>query len=320
MASTSATPAANGLARPSHPVTVSGVIEISALLPPADNRNYTYRSSTVAITCNGWDSDREAEYDSTFTAYCSSIDAPLDGHCYVMKSKFLPDSRSAEYAMYHEADHKILVGTSDTFAGTLNNNTALTGLGVVTTWTTIPDDATGKSTLCFVMQHVDYKPQIREDYQFEIEYRIQPTRNLQSAQGLIQIGRETLINGFIVDWDDDNTRWIVEVTSVSNCTGRSDSAAKKLVPGGQVTPSGRIRPAKHVPSPSPSKPLKSAKSTADVKGKRKAANQDPAPDMEDEFDSDKEEEEELPPPPKATRKSPKKPAKPRAKKAKDHEE
>ncbi|EGG03406.1 uncharacterized protein MELLADRAFT_65524 [Melampsora larici-populina 98AG31] len=212
MASTSTLPAGNPPVRPSHPVTVSGVVEVATMLPPADNRNYTYQSCTVAVTCNGWDSDREAEYDGTFTAYCSSVDAPLDGHCYVMKSRFLPDCRSADYAMYHEADHKILVGTSDSFAGVLNNNTAVTGLGIVNSKSTIPDDATGKNMLCFFMQHIDYKPQIREDYQFEMEYRIRPTRNLQSAQGLIQVGRETLINGFIVDWDDENNRWIVEVS------------------------------------------------------------------------------------------------------------
>ncbi|EGG02247.1 uncharacterized protein MELLADRAFT_66520 [Melampsora larici-populina 98AG31] len=174
--------------------------------------------------------------------------------------------------------------------------------------------------LCFVMQHIEYKPQIREDYQFEMEYRIRPTRNLQSAQGLIQVGRETLINGFIVDWDDENNRWIVEVTSVSNCTGRSDTLNKKVVPGGQVTPSGRVRPAKHVASSTPTKPVKNAKVTPDVKGKRKAVTQEPVSYVEDEFESKDEEEEDAPPPPKVTRKSPKKPAKPKAKKFKDTNE
>lgn len=156
MASTTA--ASNGPQCLSHTVTVSGVVENTATLPPSDNRKYSFRSCTVAITCNGWDGDRPREYDGVLTSHCSALDEPLEGHCYVTKSRFLPDTLSANYAMYHEANHKILVGTSESFAGVLHNNTAITGLGLVDSKTTIPDNVTGKETLCFVMKHVDYKP------------------------------------------------------------------------------------------------------------------------------------------------------------------
>ncbi|KAH9807631.1 hypothetical protein DFH28DRAFT_914021 [Melampsora americana] len=211
MASTSTS--TNVPPRLSHPVTVSGVVENSGVLPPSDNRKFSFRSCTVSITCNGWDSDRAREYDGVLTSHCAQTDEPLEAHCYVIKSRFLPDATSAMYTMYHEAEHKILVGSSESFTGVLHNNTAITGLGIVHSKTTIPDDATGKETLCFVMKHVDYKPETRKNYAFEIEYRIRPTRNLEKSQGLIQLHRETLISGFIVDWDDNNCRWIVEVCS-----------------------------------------------------------------------------------------------------------
>ncbi|EGG06998.1 uncharacterized protein MELLADRAFT_86152 [Melampsora larici-populina 98AG31] len=234
----------------SHVVTVSGVVENSAVHPPSDNCNYLYRSCTVAITCNGWNGDNKKEYDGNFTAYCSSLQVPHEGECYCTKARFLPSKDSADFNMYYEAEHKIFVGTSETFTGVLHNNTALSGLGVVSSRWTMPDEDETKSTLCFVMKHIDYQPQSRKNQYFKIEYRIRPTRNMEKSQNLVQVGRETLISGFIVDWDGDNNRWIVEVTGVSPCTGNEGITAKQTDPAGHVTPAGRVRPAKHIATPS----------------------------------------------------------------------
>ncbi|EGG04941.1 uncharacterized protein MELLADRAFT_107967 [Melampsora larici-populina 98AG31] len=114
---------------------------------------------------------------------------------------------------------------------------------------TMPDEDDTKSTLCFVMKHIDYQPQSRKNQYFEIEYRIRPTRNMEKSQNLVHVGRETLISGYIVDWDSENNRWIVEVTAVSPCTGNEGSTGKTTNPAGHVTPAGRVRPAKHVPGP-----------------------------------------------------------------------
>ncbi|EGG11491.1 uncharacterized protein MELLADRAFT_59707 [Melampsora larici-populina 98AG31] len=207
----------------SHVVTVSGIVENSAVYsnvaptylplqhPPSDNRNYSYRSCTAAITCNGWNGDNKKEYDGKFTAYCSSLQVPHEGECYCIKARFLPAKDSADFNMYYEAEHKVFVGTSETFIGVLHHNTALSGLGIVSSRRTIPDEDDTKSTLCFVMKHIDYQPQARKNQYFEIEYRIRPTRNMEKSQNLVQVGRETLISGFIVDWDGEHNRWIVEV-------------------------------------------------------------------------------------------------------------
>ncbi|EGG01142.1 uncharacterized protein MELLADRAFT_67233 [Melampsora larici-populina 98AG31] len=232
----------------SHTVTVSGVVENSAVLPPSDTRNYSYRSCTVAITCNGWNDDNKKEYDGKFTAYCSALEVPHVSECYVMKARFLANKDSADFNMYYEANHKIFVGTSKTFTGVLHNNTAISGLGVVSSRWNIPDEDDTKSTLCFVMKHVDYQPQLRKNQYFEIEYRIRPTRNMEKSQNIVQAGRETLITGFIVDWDSDHNRWIVEVTGVSPCTGNEGISSTKADPAGSITPAGWVRPAKHVPS------------------------------------------------------------------------
>ncbi|EGG10791.1 uncharacterized protein MELLADRAFT_103066 [Melampsora larici-populina 98AG31] len=258
----------------SHVLTISGVVETGALLPPSDSRNYSYRACTVAITTKGWNSDNNKEYDGKWTAYCSPLEVPHEGECFVTKARFLPVKDTADFNMYYEADHKIFVGTSETFTGVLHNNTALTGLGIVSSRRTMPADDDTKSVLCFVMKHIDYQPQARKNQYFEIEYRIRPTRNMEQSQKLVQVGRETLISGFIVDFDSEANRFIVEVTSVSPCTGNEGSGATKTDPSGHVTPAGRVRPAKHVPTPvTPTNAVAGPSSApaATASNKRKAA-------------------------------------------------
>ncbi|KAH9822526.1 hypothetical protein DFH28DRAFT_922817 [Melampsora americana] len=170
----------------SHPVSVSGVVETSANTFMGSFHSF-HRVTTVPTRF-----DPAPLLSLAMDGMAIAKQNTMD-HCYVMKSRFIPATDNAGYTMYYEADHKILVGTTESFPGELNNNTALAGLGIVTSRTTIPDEATGKETLCFVMSHVDYQPEASANHSFEIEYRIRPTRNLEKSQNLIQLGRETLL-------------------------------------------------------------------------------------------------------------------------------
>ncbi|KAH9806948.1 hypothetical protein DFH28DRAFT_939951 [Melampsora americana] len=93
---------------------------------------------------------------------------------------------------------------------------------------------------------------------FKVEYHIQPTQKLKKSQGLIQSGKETLVHSFIVNWDNETHRWIVEVTGLSIATGHQAPLKKRPTAGTRVTPTGRVRPAKHIPSSSPIKPTLTA--------------------------------------------------------------
>lgn len=88
------------------------------------------------------------------------MDVPMENHCYVLKAKMLPSTDSADYKLYFDTDHKILVGTSDTFAGELHNNTAASGFGIVTSRRELPEPDTDDVTLAFVMRHEDYNPEV----------------------------------------------------------------------------------------------------------------------------------------------------------------
>ncbi|EGG06692.1 uncharacterized protein MELLADRAFT_52569 [Melampsora larici-populina 98AG31] len=271
----------NAPVKKSHLFMVSSVVEVSETLAPADNRNYTYRGTTVAITCNGWDGDNEREYDGSLIAYCGSMEAPLENHCYAIKAKMIPSSESAHYKLYFEADHKILVGTSDTFTGELNNNTSVSGFGIISERREITDTDSDDVILGFVMAHTDYDPQARESIPFQVEYRIRPTPKMKPSQGLIQDGKETLVHGFIVDWDNEANRWIV--TGLNVASGHEPATKKRSTPGTKVTPSGRVRPAKHVPDSSPTPAANPGKAVRHVS---KAKTLPPLPAEESYFDED----------------------------------
>ncbi|EGG05581.1 uncharacterized protein MELLADRAFT_87854 [Melampsora larici-populina 98AG31] len=224
----------------SYVITILGVVKTGALLPPSDSRNYSYRACTVAITTKGWNLDNHKEYDSKWTAYCSPLKVPNKGKCFVTKARFLPVKDTADFNRYYEADHKIFVGTSETFTGVLHNNTALTSLGIISSCRTIRANDDSKSVLCFVMKHIDYQPQAGKNQYFEINYRIRPTQNMEQSQKLVQDGRETLISGFIIDFDSGANRFIIKVTSVSPCTGNKGSGATKTAPSAHVTPAGHV--------------------------------------------------------------------------------
>ncbi|EGG01926.1 uncharacterized protein MELLADRAFT_53503 [Melampsora larici-populina 98AG31] len=241
----------NAPVRPSHPFNVSSVFEVSDTLAPADNRNYTFRGTTVAITCDGWQGDNSREYDGALVAYCGPMEVPHEEHCYALRAKMIPQVESAKYKLYYEAEHKIMVGTTDTFSGELNNNTGASGLGIVTSKVDIPEPNSEDTTLAFVMTHVDYSPELRESVTFEFEYRIRPTLKLKKSQSIVQCGKEILVHGFIVDWDDTSNRWIV--TALNVCTGPETVSKKRAIQGAKVTPTGRVRPAKHVAPRTPTK-------------------------------------------------------------------
>ncbi|KAH9808620.1 hypothetical protein DFH28DRAFT_1135220, partial [Melampsora americana] len=59
-------------------------------------------------------------------------------------------------SLYYEADHAMLVNTSKDVQGSLADNTAVSGLGLIVERFTIQEDAYDKPTVVAVVEHCDY--------------------------------------------------------------------------------------------------------------------------------------------------------------------
>ncbi|EGG06382.1 uncharacterized protein MELLADRAFT_86567 [Melampsora larici-populina 98AG31] len=274
----------NAPVKKSHPFNISGVVEVSEILAPLNGQKFTYRNATVSITCNGLNNDNEREYDGILTGYSTAEHEVLDEHCYSIKGRMLPSSETADFQIYFDPVHKIDVGDSNTFAGTLHDNTAASGFGIVGAKAEIPDVESDSVVLVFVMKHTDYLP--------EVEYRMRPTPNLKKTQGLVQEGKETLVHGYIVDWSEEHHRWIVDqVTGLNVGSGHQVVSKKKVGTGSQVTATGRVKPANPIKLV-PATPKKRAAPA--TKAKARAANQAKAKPDIDQGEEAELEQEELP--------------------------
>ncbi|EGG04496.1 uncharacterized protein MELLADRAFT_64871 [Melampsora larici-populina 98AG31] len=277
----------NTPSKKSHPLNVSGVVEVSEILASLNNLSFTWRNSTVSITCNGWDNANEREYNGILTGYSATEHEVGDERCYTIKGRMIPAPDCADFQIYFDPIHKIDSGPSETFIGRLHDNTAASGFGIVAAKTEIADLNSDAAILVFVMKHTDYRPEVRfpcvvqsdkSTHEFEVEYRMRPTPNLKKTQGLIQEGKETLAHGYIVDWNAEHNRWIVDriaegakVTGINIASGHQSVTKKKAAAGAQVTPTGRVKPANTPTKPAPVTPKKRTAPAGKAKGRVRPA-------------------------------------------------
>ncbi|EGG07177.1 uncharacterized protein MELLADRAFT_62854 [Melampsora larici-populina 98AG31] len=294
---------ANAPSKKSHPFNISGVVEVSEILPPLNDLSYTWRNSTVSITCNGLDDANEREYDGILTGYSATEHEVEDEHCYTIKGRMIPSSECADFQIYFDPIHKIDSGPLDTFVGRLHDNTAASGFGIVGAKTEVPDLNSDSAILVFVMKHTDYRPEDKSTHEFEVEYRMRPTPNLKKTQALIQEGKETLVHGYIVDWSEAHNRWVVDasvhhLSSINIASGHQSVTKKKATTSSQVTATGRVKPAKHNSTPTkPAQVTPKKRAAPAAKSKARAAAPAAANDGFDEGfeEADQPEEPVVPP-------------------------
>lgn len=72
-----------------------------------------------------------------------------------------PNIEDTVPSLYYEADHAMLVTTSKDLKGSLANNTAVSGLGLIVDRYTIQEDSYDKPTVVAIVEHCDYDNVVR---------------------------------------------------------------------------------------------------------------------------------------------------------------
>lgn len=224
---------------------VSGPMDVFEVLATDSTATYPLRHAHGSIVCSGINGNNPLEYQVKLSAYANEASLLQADGVYVLKSKMIaPNIDDAIPSLYYEAEHAMLVNTSKEMKSPLADNTAVTGLGLITERYTIQETAYDKATVVAVAQHCDYDNAKKEMVTFEVAYYVRPVRNLLAIQTLFQVDREAMMSGYIVDYDADKNCFIVDVTGINLTSGReATKASTSMVKTEETvqTPGGRDR-------------------------------------------------------------------------------
>ncbi|EGG00570.1 uncharacterized protein MELLADRAFT_93190 [Melampsora larici-populina 98AG31] len=238
----STTPSTKAKART---LNVSGPMDVYEVLSTTSNSTYPLRDAHASIVCKGLNGTNAYEYQVKLSAYPNESSLLQTDGVYIMKSRMIaPNKEESVPSLYYEADHAMLVTTSKDVKGSLADNTAVSGLGLIVDRYTIQEDSYDKPTVVAIAEHCDYDNAAKEMVSFKVAYYVRPVRNLLSIQTLFQVDREAVITAYIVDYDAENNCFICDVTGINLTVGRetvkSSSSTIKTEDTVQ-TPSGRAR-------------------------------------------------------------------------------
>lgn len=241
---------------------VSGALDVYEVLPTDSTANYPIRDAYSSIVCKGISGTNPYEYQVRLSAYANDASLLQTDGVYVLKSRMIaPNIEDNIPTLFYEVDHAMLVNTSKDLKGPLADNTAVSGLGLIVDRFTIQEDSFDKPTVVAIVEHSDYDNAKKDMIVFKVAYYIRPVRNLLNIQTLFQVNREAVIQGYMVDFDADHNRFIVDVTGINLTSGRepvkgASSAIKAeetvMTPGGR--PRGKFfkkgKPTPESPKPS----------------------------------------------------------------------
>lgn len=126
-------------------------------LPTNSSSSYPLRDAHASIVCNGVSRTNGYEYQVKLSAYANEASQLQTDGVYVLKSRMIaPNVEDAVPTLYYEADHAMLVNTSKDIKGSLSDNTAVSGLGLIIDRFTIQEDSFDKPTVVAIAEHCDY--------------------------------------------------------------------------------------------------------------------------------------------------------------------
>ncbi|EGF97229.1 uncharacterized protein MELLADRAFT_114494 [Melampsora larici-populina 98AG31] len=277
----------NAPKRRNHPFIVSCLFDVFENVGPKVAGMYGLRHShTTIVTRN--DASESVEWVITCVAYGGTdIILDVDG-VYYLKRRLLALNNKDIQKFYYEPDFQLLANTSKNLECNLANGVSVTGLGFISTRTSVPIEP-GKENVFLIVKHSDYNPDVGLQVTFEVEYRAMWSKLMEKLQPLMTVGREMMFTGHIVGRNEEKQMWIVQLTGVSVTSGSETVVSSTPVKGSssRSTPRGRARAKMIFPESESSQPLASSSSIAPSttvpedesiigKGKGKATSKPPS--------------------------------------------
>lgn len=230
---------------------LSGNFEIEDKTSTENGWRAEYRTYTTYIGCGGADRDKRLLYEIKAKGFSLPQHSLSKDRIYFLRGSFFPsnsEDTSADQLVF-EAMDKCFVAEAEGWQTDLVDTVGVTGRGVVTGISTIvesccqiykkkPNDPDLQTTVLTV-EHAEYHPVRRLRCVSKIEYLIRPTPGLARIPSMIRIGRECQFHGYIKDFNQVSSCYIVVANRVYLTTGfqQQPSVAKS----GDGKPNGALQ-------------------------------------------------------------------------------
>lgn len=126
-------------------------------MPTDSNSSYPLTDAHSSIVCKGVNGSNPYEYQVKLSAYANEASVLETDGVYTMKSRMIaPNVEDAIPTLFYEVEHAMLTTTSKDVKGSMANNTAVSGLGVILERYTLQEEAYDKPTVVAIIEHSDY--------------------------------------------------------------------------------------------------------------------------------------------------------------------
>ncbi|EGG06583.1 uncharacterized protein MELLADRAFT_86418 [Melampsora larici-populina 98AG31] len=209
-----------------HGLYVSGLFEVEEKTSPENGWRSEWQTYTVSIVCTGANRDHRLLYEIQAKGFSAAQFWLWQDNIYFLRGSFFPSNSSttSQDQLIFEGSEAILLAQADDFLGETINSVGITGVGVVLEKKTIVEaccqylkkvGATEDPLSTVVtVQHSKYHPTLKATKTSKVEYLIRPSPNLSGIASIIKPGRECQIHGFIKDFNEATSSYVVVVNKV----------------------------------------------------------------------------------------------------------
>ncbi|KAI7958033.1 hypothetical protein MJO29_006250 [Puccinia striiformis f. sp. tritici] len=221
----------SGAKRPSHPMYVMGPFDVIDVaehsIPPGSSYGQLNYITSIAYNDESEGGTQE-DVIVDLSGYGSRNNGLAKDKVYQLAGRFVGPNDGGKPIVFYEQALTLLLGNSTDFI-TKNNVSLLAGkvgvfgFGVVTHRETVDvTDATNEvvqTNLRVTLRHTDYHTIRQERVEFETTYVIPGNVILRNTFGLLQLGREALIVGYMGGFDVKKHSWEVHGLLLSMLSG-----------------------------------------------------------------------------------------------------
>ncbi|MBW0471039.1 hypothetical protein O181_010754 [Austropuccinia psidii MF-1] len=179
--------------------------------------------SEIKFACTGINAKKQL-LSLIASSYTERDKALQPSSLYLVSGRVIWLTSPKPSTLYYQPEVSVRIGDSKDFEMDVTDKMNVFALGIIISRTEIRLESKSekKAIICYV-RHSDFDNE--KTAEFDVQYRVNPTRDLAGISSLFQVGKEVEITGYIIDWDKTKNNCVVNVTGVSVTSGHQSPEA-----------------------------------------------------------------------------------------------